>query len=113
MPVRWNAFFLSAERFCENEKALRMFFCMECKQYALSDDEWIILKKIVEILKPLFTATKVLSGQKYTTKSLVIPTINALISKYNEMLDDPEFNPNFYSLSREDGKESTPTGKFI
>ena len=47
MPVRWNAFFLSAERFVENEKALKMFFTLECKDHSLTDDEWMVLKELV------------------------------------------------------------------
>ena len=64
MPVRWNAFFLSAERFVENEKALKMFFTLECKDHSLTDDEWMVLKELVEVLRPMYNVTKELSAER-------------------------------------------------
>lgn len=64
VKTRWNAFFKSAERFVANEKALRMFFAVECKQHALTDDEWILLKEVIKILRPLYNVTKELSAER-------------------------------------------------
>jgi hypothetical protein len=44
----------------------------------LSSDDWAVLKKCTSILKPMEALTTELSGEKYTTMSMIIPLIRGL-----------------------------------
>ena len=71
------------------------------------DHEWQLLKEIVKILKPFDELTTYFSGIKYTTLSVVNPSIEALkfefidgaaalLNEIEEMINDNEFNKSKY-----------------
>ena len=44
----------------------------------ISIEEWEILHELAVVLKPIESATKIISGQQYPTASIMIPLISGL-----------------------------------
>ena len=55
----------------------------------LDPEEWKILRELFNILKPYEDVTKVISGEKYCTSSLVIPLCNGLKNVLSRLLRNP------------------------
>ncbi|RIB02306.1 hypothetical protein C2G38_2125544 [Gigaspora rosea] len=51
------------------------------KEIQLIENEWDMMRDIVNILEPFFEVTKVLGGSEYATFSYMIPSILELIEK--------------------------------
>lgn len=62
------------------------------KTRILLDYEWILLKKLIVLFKPIEEATEWLGGQKYCTLSLIYPSIYALYYDYIPDIDDNIIN---------------------
>ena len=70
------------ERLFELKPALNLFFVEEeCRIDGLNAMDWKLLDTLIDILQPVEAATRMLSGDKYATLSLVIPMISAMIVK--------------------------------
>jgi len=54
----------------------------------LSNNEWKLLDELIKILIPIESATEFLGGQKYSTLSLIFPTIQTLEYEYTPNLRD-------------------------
>ena len=68
------------ERLLEMKSALNLFLVEEDTNLCgLTNSEWKLLDSLIDILQPVEAATRMLSGDKYSTLSLVIPMISAMI----------------------------------
>lgn len=66
------------------------------KSVFLTDDEWLLMSDLVQILGPFAEATDLLGGSEYSTFSLIYPTLMALINQLtsdkNNTENDDDFN---------------------
>ena len=63
----------------------------------LNNDEWKLLDELIKILIPIESATEFLGGQKYSTLSLIFPTIQTL---------EYEYTPNLYDETNDNDNEN-------
>jgi zinc finger BED domain-containing protein 1 (E3 SUMO-protein ligase ZBED1) len=80
VSVRWNSTFYMFKRLvliadCINE-ALKI---LNVKDLMISNKELSLVDEIMKLLEPLEVATRNLSGDKYVTASLLIPTLKKVI----------------------------------
>ena len=68
---------------------------------SLTDAEWVKLKNMTDLLKPLKAATNELGGDKYVTASVVLPMLSNLIHMYMADEDDPLYVSKFKGALRE------------
>ncbi|CAG8852558.1 42040_t:CDS:1, partial [Gigaspora margarita] len=64
------------------------------KEIQLIENEWDLMRDIVNILGPFFEVTEVLGGSEYATFSYMIPSILELMEKldcYMEYLDESDY----------------------
>lgn len=77
VPTRWNSTFYMIERFLQLKDYINnmLLKCPKAPNMILRD-ELEVLQEIVHILNPIEYVTKTISGETYTTSSLVIPLIH-------------------------------------
>ena len=82
--TRWNSTFKMLESIIINEDALKsMAMLPECKcikDYVPNSEEFDLIKEICKILVPLNDLTEVLSGSRYCTISILMPSIYGLLN---------------------------------
>lgn len=89
VPTRWNSVYIMIERLLTIKQPLTLALAdLERAPENLSGSEWLILKDIVPILKPALELTKLLSGEKYVTMSIIVPLIRGL--QYSMSMITPE-----------------------
>ena len=54
----------------------------------LNENEWNLLDELIKLLIPIESATEFLGGQKYSTLSLIYPTIQTLEYEYTPNLQN-------------------------
>jgi len=93
--TRWNSLFLMLERFLVIFSDIKEVINSQSNDYDSAKDlinsykknELKLLEVVVEILRPFFKVTEILSGQKYTTSSLIIHSIFYLKKKLSTKLN--------------------------
>ena len=94
---RWNSLYMMPERFLVLFVQLKEVINNQSNEYSATKDlinsykknEIQVLGVVVEILRPFFKVTEVLSGQKYTTSSLIIHSVFYLKKKLSTLLECP------------------------
>ncbi|CAI6356385.1 unnamed protein product [Macrosiphum euphorbiae] len=87
VPTRWNSTYYMVCRFVELETSIRgTLGLINNAPENLKQEEWVILKDLIKILKPFEEATKAISRQKYMTASLVIVIVQGLFKVFNNLL---------------------------
>lgn len=77
--TRWNSIFLMVERYVElSPFVARALLEMPTAPPMLGGEDIQVLREVMRVLKPLFTATTNMSGQKYVTASMSIPIVRLL-----------------------------------
>ena len=74
------------ERLIELKPAINLFF--EENETSLSKiekNEWNLIDGLIDVLQPVEAATRMLSGDKYSTLSLVIPLITSTIVSLKQL----------------------------
>lgn len=85
--TRWNSFYYCIKRLLQNNAAIEMALARLGKSLnALSQYEIDILKDLCKLLEPFEEATKITSGEKYATSSIIIPTIDGLWDNLENLL---------------------------
>lgn len=93
VPTRWNSTFYMLQRFVNLEECIRSTVAVIDKELpVLTSSEWQEMKQLCQVLKPLESATRTLSGENYCTASLVIPMYNGM-KKVFENLSKQMFSP--------------------
>lgn len=77
VAVRWSSTFLLIERLVELKIHVNAV-CHESNWDSLSNTQWAICEKIVELLRPFAVYTQLISGDKVVTISSVAPAIMEL-----------------------------------
>ncbi len=84
LVTRWNSTLAMLSSVFESHSAIRMVITHEHetkKKYAhelLSDNELGIVEDLISLLDPFSEMTKLISGSKYVTSSIVLPAITRL-----------------------------------
>lgn len=87
VQTRWNSTCYMICRFVELETSIRgTLGLLNNAPDNLRPEEWIILQELIKVLKPFEEATKVISGQKYMTASLVIVIVQGLFKVFSNLM---------------------------
>ena len=83
VATRWNSEFFMIYRLLELKQPMCIALSQIEEVEEISKDEWKILEELVGFLDILEGSTRILCGDKYSTLSMFIPTINLFI-EHNE-----------------------------
>lgn len=84
--TRWNSVFYQLERFVELSETIAPILLKYPKAPTmLSAKQLEHIKDLINILRPLETITKEVSGEDYVTASKIIPIVSCLTETYNAM----------------------------
>ena len=82
--TRWNSFYLQLKSLITSRFQITSIIAgnpdKKVRDLAPSDDDWIVMQEMEEILKQFYIATEALSGQTYPTLPLVMLTHYALLT---------------------------------
>ncbi|XP_053978885.1 zinc finger BED domain-containing protein 4 [Hylaeus volcanicus] len=79
VPSRWNSTYNMIDRFIVLEEPIKATAAIINKNIPQNTNaEWEILHELTVILKPIESATKIISGQQYPTVSIIIPLTSGL-----------------------------------
>eukprot|EP00102_Acyrthosiphon_pisum_P019064 XP_016656274.1 PREDICTED: zinc finger BED domain-containing protein 1-like [Acyrthosiphon pisum] len=93
VQTRWNSTFYMISRFVELEDSIRgTLGLLDKAPENLKGEEWVILKEMCQVLKPFEEATRVVSGEKLMTASLVIVLSQGLVDVCSKM-SKMNYNP--------------------
>ncbi|VDL71081.1 unnamed protein product [Nippostrongylus brasiliensis] len=79
MEIRWNTMYDMLQRFLDNRKAIELFLVDRADYPQLDTYDWALMKKLVDILKPLAVATKFVQHREYAPISVVIPLYKVIL----------------------------------
>ncbi|CAH1100846.1 unnamed protein product [Psylliodes chrysocephalus] len=94
VPTRWNSVFYMLERILELKEEVRASLAVLGHEnlHLLTNNDFEDLSQLVNILKPLESATKLMSGEKYVTLSSVIIISNGLEKIYSRLVSKIELS---------------------
>ncbi|XP_053999814.1 uncharacterized protein LOC128887676 [Hylaeus anthracinus] len=79
VPTRWNFTYNMIDRFIILEEPIKATIAIINKNLPqITSAEWEILHELAVILKPIESATKIISGEQYPTISIIIPLTSGL-----------------------------------
>lgn len=84
--TRWNSTYLMLERLaylCSHVNHALSQQGRKTEDLQITPAEFNLIQDLVNMLRPFFDATELLSGSKYTTVSLVYPTVVQLMTDLN------------------------------
>ncbi|KAM7283095.1 zinc finger BED domain-containing protein 6-like [Ixodes scapularis] len=86
--TRWNSVLYMLKRILEVGEALT-FTLTKLPQAPspLSAEDIMLIEDVVQILDPFEEATKLLSGDQYTTVSLIVPAVCGIATELNERIE--------------------------
>jgi hypothetical protein len=104
VSTRWNSSFLAWERLLYLKDAIDQLAIdltrdqdnnikkdgRRLKKFNLSDEEWIFMENLVDLLSILEEATTILGGSNYVTLSLMYPTISELKNHFSSNNNNTE-----------------------
>lgn len=82
------------ERLLKHRESIDIFF-RDRSVNSFTEAEWVKLKTLSDLLRPLKVATKLLGGEKYATMSIVLPHLAKLVHSYQMDDDDPAYVTKF------------------
>ncbi|XP_064475601.1 E3 SUMO-protein ligase ZBED1-like [Ornithodoros turicata] len=87
-PTRWNSIFYMLKRILEVGEALTLTLSkLPRAPSPLSAEDVMLIEDVVAILEPFEDATKLMSGDQYTTISLVIPVGRGIVTEIEEHIE--------------------------
>lgn len=87
-PTRWNSIFYMLKRILEVGEALTLTLSkLPRAPSPLSAEDVMLIEDVVAILEPFEEATKLMSGDQYTTISLVIPVVRGIVTEIEEHIE--------------------------
>ncbi|KAJ8333934.1 hypothetical protein SKAU_G00412530 [Synaphobranchus kaupii] len=90
-PTRWNSTYDMVCRAAEQQVPVAaVIMDKKLAHLELSTNEWTVMEKVRDVLKPFKVATEALSTDTYPTASAVLPLQHILVSQLNQpTTDDP------------------------
>lgn len=93
VATRWNSTYFMVDRFVELEEPIRTTVALIDKDLPIiSIEEWIFLKELTKILKPLESITNIMSGETYATGSYAIILTNGIVEVYSNFRKDESYS---------------------
>jgi hypothetical protein len=88
--IRWNSTFEMIEIALKMRRVIDIICLKEesFKIYQINDNEWEILIKLCDFLRPFYESTKLLSGQSYSSICFVIPLFKHLLEHISSVFED-------------------------
>ncbi|XP_064456877.1 zinc finger BED domain-containing protein 4-like [Ornithodoros turicata] len=87
-PTRWNSIFYMLKRILEVWEAPTLTLSkLPRAPSPLSAEDVMLIEDVVAILEPFEEATKLMSGDQYTTISLVIPVVRGTVTEIEERIE--------------------------
>jgi hypothetical protein len=89
--VRWNSIYVMVESALKLKRVLKSLSCEEKSvftQNKISDTEWDDLNSILELLKPFYEATFMVSPQSYPSLCVVVPLFDNLLQHLQKQRDN-------------------------
>lgn len=83
MNIRWNSTYLMLER-AYKMKAVLNYLCQndrEFRSYNIEEFMWADVKLLIDLLKPFYDATLLLSKSKYPSIYYVVPIVDVLMNR--------------------------------
>ena len=94
IPTRWNSVYLMLQRFAELKEALRATIPnLTANLPIIPLEEWRCIDELLEVLKPLFSITEMMSAEKYLTASKVFVVTQGLINIYDQLIQKEFYGP--------------------
>ncbi|XP_002415615.3 E3 SUMO-protein ligase ZBED1-like [Ixodes scapularis] len=84
--TRWNSVLYMLKRILEVGEALTLTKLPRAPS-PLSAEDIMLIEDIVQILDPFEEATKLMSGDQYTTVSLIVPAVCGIATELNERIE--------------------------
>ncbi|CAG4983764.1 unnamed protein product [Colias eurytheme] len=83
--TRWNSNFYMLERILKNKDSLCLYASTNNKISQLSSDEWIVVEKLITLLKPFEEITRELSAANVSISSVIplLATLEKVIDEYD------------------------------
>ncbi|CAH2101073.1 unnamed protein product [Euphydryas editha] len=92
VPTRWNSTFLMLQRFIHLQEPIRATVPnLNIDLPVIPLQEWRCIEQICEVLKPLYEATLLMSGDNYLTASKAIVITQGLLNIYAQMSSNNTF----------------------
>ncbi|XP_046684616.1 uncharacterized protein LOC124370373 [Homalodisca vitripennis] len=105
VSTRWNSTYFMLKRFVLLQEPIKATLALIDKDLpVLTPVQWKMLCELILVLKPFYTVTKTVSGEKYATGSLVIPLTNSLFTVCGK-LKERNFSPLVKEVVTELNKE--------
>lgn len=105
VSTRWNSTYFMLKRFVLLQEPIKATLALIDKDLpVLTPVQWKMLCELILVLKPFYTVTKTVSGEKYATGSLVIPLTNSLFTVCGK-LKERNFSPQVKEVVTELNKE--------
>lgn len=102
IATRWNSTYIMISSMLELKEPLRRSMedssTIRSSIPLLTDVDWDMLEQLREVLKPLLDITELLGGDKYVTRSVLIPALKLLKNKMKTNDCDPAFICRFKAM---------------
>jgi hypothetical protein len=99
VETRWNSTYMALKRLTKLERPIKWLVNdlenstnseyrrdgSKIRDKMLSNEEFEIIRVLVDLLYPFDKATEIISGSNYATLSIIVPTIEELINRLNNM----------------------------
>lgn len=89
MPVRWNSTFKMLNRACRQKRILMDFYSSILVQHDITNEDWLVIETLLQLLEVFHTSTVKLSGVYYPTSPLVLPellNITNILKDFKQMM---------------------------
>uniref|UniRef100_A0A183FQ36 Dimer_Tnp_hAT domain-containing protein n=1 Tax=Heligmosomoides polygyrus TaxID=6339 RepID=A0A183FQ36_HELPZ len=81
IEVRWSSYYNMLQRFVDNFKAVELFLVDNPNYPALDEGDWDLMHRLIDVLKPLATATTFIQHRYFAPISVVIPLIKVILPR--------------------------------
>lgn len=88
VDTRWNSQYDMFSRILELRIPVEAVITEKKNVQRLIEDDWILMELYTQTFKPIKEATVLLSGEKYSTGSQIIPVINLLIGELQTIISN-------------------------
>lgn len=97
IPTRWNSTYLMLSRFADLQEALRATIPNLIADLPIIPmEEWQSIDQLIEVLKPFYEVTKIMSGEEYLSASKALVITQGLNSIFENLM-----SKNYYSVIKD------------
>lgn len=95
-PTRWNSSLNMISCAIQMSNAINVLCNANRRlaEYAITSEEWAVLKAVETFLRPFKFLTELLSGEKYPTLPNIVVALNQLLDKIEQLITALDIDPN-------------------